>query len=273
MKIDTSTYYPDPLLPPEDDDHGKENHAQGEHVHVMSSPGKEKEENLDSILDEIEERTTVSDSKDSRSGGPFDMLASFLSWIFVPLLMPVYGILLLFDLTILSYAPSSAKWMFTFVVFLINCVIPMMLIVALKKMGVVQDYGLNGRKERLVPYIITVLCMGGTAWYMSAKGAPLWISMFFAGGGIAALINLIVNFRWKISAHAAGIAGVVAMLVHVAHMAFRPDGAAFVWLVIWICLTGLLGSARVWLGRHTVWQVVAGYMVGFFSVYFLVTYV
>ena len=34
-------------------------------------------------------------------------------------------------------------------------------------------------------------------------------------------------------------------------------------------LSGLLGSARIWLGRHTVWQVVAGYAVGFCSVFFL----
>lgn len=272
MKLDTSSYYPEPLLPPEDDGEKKAAETSGGSSLFPKSDLRDKDEDIDDILDEIEDKADF-DSKNPMAGGPVDMLSTLLSWIFVPLLMPVYGMMLLFDLTILSYAPSSAKWIFTLVVFLINCVIPMILILLLKKLGIVQDYGLNGRKERLIPYVITVLCMGATAWYVWAKGAPLWIAMFFAGGGLAALINLCINFKWKISAHAAGIAGIVAMLVHVAHMAFRPDNAAFTWLIIWIALAGMLGSARVWLGRHTVWQVVAGLAVGFCSVYFLVTFV
>ncbi|MBD5203604.1 MAG: phosphatase PAP2 family protein [Bacteroidales bacterium] len=278
MKIDTSSYYPEPLLPPEDKDSGSfvedESFVKHDNTTVQNhiSAHNVADDTLDNILDEIDERGGF-DSKDSFSGGPLDMLSTLLSWIFVPLLMPVYGMILLFDLSILSYAPSASKWMFTLVVFFINCVIPMILILLLKKMGVVQDYGLNGRRERLVPYIITALCMGTTAWYMSVKGAPLWIAMFFAGGGLAAVINTVINFRWKISAHAAGIAGVVAMMVRVAHIGFRPDGAAFAWLIIWIMLAGLLGAARVWLGRHTVWQVMGGYAVGFLSVYLLITYI
>ena len=37
-------------------------------------------------------------------------------------------------------------------------------------------------------------------------------------------------------------------------------------LLIAIGLSGILGTARVWLGRHTAWQVIAGYAVGFLSV-------
>ena len=47
----------------------------------------------------------------------------------------------------------------------------------------------------------------------------------------------------------------------------RPE--LFGWLIASIIVSGLLGSARVWLGRHTVWQVLAGYAVGFCSVFFL----
>ena len=110
--------------------------------------------------------------------------------------------------------------------------------------------------------------MGATAYFMYLKHAPLWFAMFFAGGGVAGLINLLINFKWKISAHSAGIAGVVAMLIRIMH-----DGVAqpstIVWIFIWVALAGLLGSARVWLGRHTAAQVIAGYCVGFLSVFFM----
>lgn len=195
-------------------------------------------------------------------------ISDVLSWVLVPLLMPVYGLILAFGLSILDVAPMGMRIVFTLIVAGIDVVVPMLLIILLKKMGLIQDLGLNGRKERLIPYVITTVCYAGTAWFMAAKGAPLWLSMFFAGGGLASLINLLINFSWKISAHAAGIAGIVALLIRIQKDG-SPEPELFFWLLLTIVLAGLLGSARVWLGRHTVWQVLAGYAVGFCSVFFL----
>ncbi len=194
--------------------------------------------------------------------------ANLISWIFVPLLMPVYGIILIFSLSFLSFAPFTTKLVFTLIVFGANFIIPMLLVLLLKKMGVISDIGLNGRKERLVPYIITIVCLAGTGWFLYMKMAPLWVAMFYAGGALAALINLLVNFRWKISAHAAGIAGLVAMLIQVVKEGPATPGMTW-WIAGSILLAGLLGSARIWLGRHTLMQVLAGTAVGFLSVWVL----
>ncbi len=132
--------------------------------------------------------------------------SNILSWVFVPLLMPVYGIILIFSLSFLSYAPMHTKVVFTLIVFGANFIVPMLLVLLLKKLGLIDDIGLNGRRERLIPYIITIVCLAGTGLFLYLKMAPLWVAMFYAGGALAGLINLIVNFRWKISAHAAGIA-------------------------------------------------------------------
>lgn len=196
------------------------------------------------------------------------LCSNLISWIFVPLLMPVYGIMLIFSLSFLAYAPFHTKLVFTLIVFAANFLIPMLLVLLLKKMRIIDDIGLNGRKERLIPYIITIICLGGTGLFLYIKMAPLWVSMFYAGGALAALINLIVNFRWKISAHAAGIAGVVAMLIQVIKEGPSSEGMEW-WIVGAIIMAGLLGSARIWLGRHTLMQVLAGSAVGFLSVWTL----
>ena len=47
--------------------------------------------------------------------------------------------------------------------------------------------------------------------------APMWLTMFFAGGAVAGIVELIVNHWWKISVHAAGVAGIVALLVRIMH--------------------------------------------------------
>ena len=194
--------------------------------------------------------------------------ANVISWVFVPLLMPVYGILLIFSLSFLSYAPFSTKLVFTLIVFGANFLVPMILVLLLKKLGLISDIGLNGRKERLIPYIITIVCLAGTGLFLYLKSAPLWVAMFYEGGALAGLINLLVNFRWKISAHAAGIAGLVAMLIQVIKEGPSAPDMAW-WIAGAIVVAGLLGSARVWLGRHTLMQVLAGSAVGFICVWAL----
>ena len=99
-------------------------------------------------------------------------------------------------------------------------------------------------------------------------GFPMWVVMFYAGGALAGLIEAIINNWWKISAHGAGVAGLVALLVRMSHTPMvNPD--VLTWLIVAVACAGLTGSARLWLGRHTLGQVLAGYAVGFCSVYFL----
>ena len=258
MKLDTSSYYPPSPLDDEPE----------EEVIVEI----EKEE----IARDDVRRDAPGDSMGDRkedampSGGErlADGVATFLSWALVPLLMPVYGVLLAFNVSILDFTPMSVKTVFTLVTAAFTVAVPALLVFLLKRTGLVQDIGLNGRKERLIPYIISIVSMAGTGAFMWYKGAPLWLVMFFAGGAVAALVNLIINFRWKISAHAAGIAGIVALLLRILRYGF-PMESAFIWLLITIGLAGLLGTSRIWLGRHSVWQVVAGYAVGFSAVFFM----
>lgn len=195
-------------------------------------------------------------------------VCTVLSWALVPLLMPLYGMLIAFNYSILNYMPASSKWVFSIIVFGFTVVIPMLLIVIMKRLGIIHDIGLNGRKERLIPYLITIISMGGTAVFMWHKGAPVWMNMFLAAGALAGFVNMLINFKWKISAHAAGIAGIVALIIRILSMEYhRPDTNTL--LLVAIFLAGLLGSARIWQGRHTMWQVLAGYVVGFTSVILL----
>lgn len=264
MKLDTSSYYPKSQLDDlfEDSDNimnnpenpEQDDSSEPEKKDKDSSPEATHQSGIRYYIDDEEDNATVS------------YLATAVSWAMVPLMMPVYGILLMFNLSILSLAPIESKWLFTSIIFLITVAIPMISVLILKRMGIVDDLGLNGRKERLIPYIITLVCMIGTTWFLYAKTFPLWAVMFFAGGAIAGLIELIINFRWKISVHAAGIAGIVALLTYLAHDGLPYPGIR-IWLVIAILLAGITGSARLWLHRHTLSQVLAGYAVGFFAVY------
>lgn len=267
MKIDTSSYYPKSTLGDEEQEEPKEPKETASLFPDSAS------EEVPAVAEEtpapVETKPSHEPVYDPTEGERFlDNLSTALSWILVPLLMPVYGVLLAFNLSVLDYMAFPTKLVFTLIVAGINLVIPALLVILLKKMGLVDDLGLNGRKERFIPYIITVVAMAGTGLFMLSKHAPIWLVMFFAGGAVAGVVNMIVNFRWKISAHSAAIAGIVALLIRIMHNGPAAP-SILTWLIVWIALSGLLGSGRVWLGRHTPAQVIAGYAVGFLSVFFM----
>lgn len=278
MKLDTSSYYPKSPLDDDDDEKlgpvsgpvdtpapeiSEENaaapatSAAAEAVAVNADPDDDFIPGILTLEDVPEERYSV-----------ITAVSHFLSWVLVPMLMPVYGTLMAFNLSILNFAPTYQKWIFTLIVAAINIMVPALAILLLKRLGVVNDVDLNQRRERTVPYIVVILCMAATAIFFWIKGAPIWLVMFFAGGAAAGIIELSVNFRWKISAHSAGIAGIVALLIRILQTGVAMP-STLAWLMVTIALTGLLGSARIWLGRHTIWQVAGGMTVGFCCVYFL----
>lgn len=265
MAIDTSSYYPEVNHPEgsgnSDSLNGIRESLFGDKPSGSGDNGPREPEMLTPPPPPVEEKETEWEKL-------ADKVSHILSWILVPILMPVFGILLIFKLSILDVIPNNLQTAVTFVIAGINFFAPMLLILLLKSLGVVQDVGLNGQKERLIPYIITAVCYGCSAWFVASRGAPVWVAMFFCGGVVASLVNMAINFKWKISAHAAAIAGIVALLVRL-QRDVAVESQLFVWLLITVGAAGLLGSARVWLGRHTVWQVLAGYFVGFCSVFFM----
>lgn len=268
MPIDTSSYYPEVNGPEgerrEDSLNGVHDSLFGNGPVISAANKEERFRDCPPSLPENSQQPVAPSVWEKVA----DLSSHILSWALVPLLMPVFGILFIFRLSILDVIPAGMQTAVTFVILGINFVAPMLLIYLLKLMGLVEDVGLNGQKERAIPYLITALCYGGSAWFVASRGAPVWVAMFFCGGVVASLVNMAINFKWKISAHAAAIAGLVALLIRLQRdVAAEPQ--LFVWLLITVGAAGLLGSARVWLGRHTVWQVLAGYVVGFCSVFFM----
>ena len=195
-------------------------------------------------------------------------ISEILSVLFSPLLVPTYGMILAAFLTILRYLPVNLLCTAVGITFVITCLIPVSIIMALFRSGMVSDPGLNERKERYLSYGAVVLCYLGCGFFFFKASAPLWLPMFFAGAALATVINVAVNYWWKISAHAAAMGGLVALLFRIvaSHYALYNMN---LWLSAVIILAGAVMTARVYLGRHTLWQVLAGCANGFICVYLM----
>ncbi|MCM1522542.1 MAG: hypothetical protein NC039_07815 [Muribaculaceae bacterium] len=195
-------------------------------------------------------------------------ICRIISAILSPLLVPTYAMVMASYLTILRILPSATLWTTTGIIFLITAFLPAVGILILHKTGIVSDTGLNNRTERTIPYVIVLICYLASVIFLHNAKAPDWLPMFFAGAAGATVVNIIVNRWWKISAHSAAMGGMVAMLFRIAaiHQAIVNLN---VWISATIIATGILMTARVYMERHTLMQVLAGAANGFLWVWFL----
>ena len=190
----------------------------------------------------------------------------FLSVVFSPMLTATYGVALAMLLSYLSFSPLKARVTVTAVTFAATCAIPVIAIFMLYRLGSVKEPGLNNREDRTVPYLVATACYVGTAVYTRFVNAPMWLSMFLIGGAVSLAVLTIVNRWWKISGHATGMGGLTAVIFFLMYSG-SSVGGLMPEVIAAVILSGMVCTARLILRRHTLAQVAAGFINGFFCVF------
>ena len=225
----------------------------------------EKPETIVSEENRKMEKPEIMVSEESEEFGIIGNFANGLLSLFSPILMPLYVTILIFELSMLSVVPGNVKLSFTLIAFGICCVLPWLLIYVLKRSGFISDWQLSERRERTLPYSFMFFALGGTALFFAVKGAPSWMWFIYIGGATSALVNMLVNFRWKICCHATAAAALVATMV-VIQSSGLPQVGMMWWEIGTILLAGAVGSACLIARTHSLLQVLAGYATGFIPI-------
>ncbi len=191
--------------------------------------------------------------------------AHLMSTIFSPLMMPTYGVFLVLWVSVLCLLPYGTRVSVLLVCMGITCILPLIFLSVLRHFKLVKDLHVEKREQRTIPYLFAALCYAVAAYYLYYCHSPQWFTMFMVGSAITVLLMALINLKWQISAHMAGIGGVVA-LVYQIHAQGLSAFDLFWLLCIIVILAGMLGSARLALKRHNMWQVLAGVVVGFLCV-------
>ena len=192
-------------------------------------------------------------------------MANFLSTILSPLLMPTIGVFLLLWVSVLCLQPAGRRTAFLLVCMAITCILPLIFLSVMRHFKLIKDLHVNDREQRLIPYLFTALCYLAAAYYLYYTHFPQWSIMFMLGSMVTIVVMAIINLKWKISAHMAGIGGVVALINQI-HVQGLSAFDLFWLLCISVIVAGLLGTARLVLKRHNIWQVLAGVVVGYMCV-------
>lgn len=191
-------------------------------------------------------------------------LAHFFSAVLTPLLMPFYGIIILFFFSYLYILPISIKLFIASGVLFFTGILPASAIFWMYRTKKVKSMGLNERGEREIPYMINVIGYGFCLYFLYKAQLPVWVLGFLAGCIGSIITALLINTRWKISAHLTGIGGLTGLAFGLASIQMTFPIVLFCSLIL---LTGILGSCRIALGRHTLMQVLAGIANGFIWVF------
>ena len=210
-------------------------------------------------------------------------IARILSYLGHPLLVLTYILLILlavnpFAFGVRSIADRNAV-LLLISVFSTSFLLPGFGVALMKPLGLIQSLEMPDKMERIGPYIISGVFYLWLFKNLSSAGNqyPALFSTCVLGATIGLFMAFMINIFTKISAHATGMGGMIAMLLL---MAFNwgssplylsvPGGSLLLSvtaiLAVGMLFAGAVGVARLALGAHTPIDLYRGYAVGFASV-------
>lgn len=221
------------------------------------------------------------------------MLAQVVSFVFHPLLMLTYMLVLLLLVNPYLFGVNSlgdqAAKLLVIQVFLYTFFIPAVAVFMFRALGLVKSIELKDRQDRIGPYILTGIFYLWLFYNLLNSGEinagqlnfvlqiPTAYVSFVLGGTIALFIAFFINNFSKISTHAVGVGGLLGMVV-ITMMLFSYDSFTInssilgtvqismsSVLMMAILLCGIVGTARLMLQAHEPMDLFGGYLVGFAS--------
>lgn len=197
-----------------------------------------------------------------------ERISKIISLIFHPVLIPTLGLVLLlnsgFYFSMLSW---EAKRFVLLVVFFTTCILPM-LSVAIMALNPKFDISMPQKRDRILPLLLSSIFYYFGFILLSKVRAVPDFKLFMVATVLVIIALLVISFRWKISLHMASIGGLTGTLLA---LSFRSGINPIYSILIVILVSGIIGTARLLLKKHDIWQLVAGYGLGF-SVLYLVLY-
>jgi len=190
-------------------------------------------------------------------------VAKIFSYIFHPLLMPVIGLLIVFNSnSYVNYAiPDELKQATLILVAVSTFVIPLIITLLLLNRGFISSLEMPTSRERILPYGFTIIFYIFTIYMLKQAPIPQIIFDFMIGAVASVFVAFLINLKWKISAHMIGIGGLTSALIC---MTLLLEANMISFIIFSIVASGIVATSRLILDAHTSSQLFFGYLLGVF---------
>lgn len=186
--------------------------------------------------------------------------ARIISGILTPFSIPFLAFLVLFLFSYLRIMPMAYKLIVLGIVYCFTILMPTITIFLFRKINGFAPHDLSDRKKRYIPFVLTIISYIFCLLMMHRLKIPGYMTGIILAALIMQVICVVVNLRWKLSEHMAGMGGIIGGLVSFSYLfGYNPVW----WLCVFILIAGVLGSARIILRHHTLGEVLCGFVVGF----------
>lgn len=189
-------------------------------------------------------------------------IAQIISFVLHPLLLTTYLVIFLgayFPAMVM--ADRGKAWIITAFVFVFTFLLPALNLIMLRSFKTIGSLTLRNRQERIFPFAIITLVYGIIAFLFYYKlPFPNLNKLMLIVFGLV-LASFLITFFFKISIHSISMAGAVGIVVPLNKAMEEPR--LLVPTALLIVLAGIVMSARLLLGTHTLREVLHGALAGF----------
>lgn len=207
--------------------------------------------------------------------------AHFFSIVFHPLFIVTY-----MSLILLWTNPFSFGWRHVsdagtllIIIFMTTVTLPALAVFMMKMLGWVSDFSLENQQERIGPYIASgIMYLSLYLHLTKAESFPVSLRIAVLGTLIGLWTCFFINNFTKVSVHAAGVGGLVAMVLLTklsfgygqAHIGLMGGANLVVsidtLLYGSIIIAGAVCTSRLILKAHKIKEVYSGLIVGLLSI-------
>ena len=188
--------------------------------------------------------------------------AKIISIIGHPIFHPTWMMLLLMLTGITSFIPQNEA-IFLVITVLMTCLIPGLVIMMVKRWGLIKSLEMEEREDRLGPLFIMLLFLYAAYRYFNRIPTLAIFNFYLTAVIVVTVLAFIVSFFWKISLHTLGWGCFTAFLFIMTTVSVR---LYLLYFIAGIVISGVVAWARLKLESHSSAQIYLGFAMGFATV-------
>jgi hypothetical protein len=192
-----------------------------------------------------------------------------ISFLFHPIFIPIGGTIAYFLITP-KHTPIEVQAGTVLPIFILTVIIPIVTYLILKNIGVVRTISMATTTERRYPVAIYIVLLLMILYKVIPNNFILELYFYFIGlAGALFTCLVLLFFNIKASLHLVGVGG---LLMYLIILSVHFEMNIIIAISLFIGITGLVASSRLYLKAHTKPELLIGLCIGLLSQLLTVKY-